>query len=152
MTILLDDIDIKGLKLIGLRVGDTYYRESAKAMTAVAYEHEPYQVTKAGPRKIFLEGVLICADYAEMQQAVNDLTELLASEGTRSVEANNVYYEVFAADGFQVSDLIVNGTATAKVTIPLTQVGKEMIDPEWLLDAEGEYVLDADGKKILDLA
>lgn len=152
MTILLNDIDIQGFSLIGLKVGNTYYREAAKAGTVISYS-EGYQVTKAGSRTIVLDGVFVCDNYPLLLSGITDLQQLLASEGIKTVEANNVLYEVFAKDGFKVSQVLVNSKATAKVEIPLMQVRNSVVNPEWLLDGEtGEFVLDAEGRRILDLS
>ena len=152
MTILLNDIDIEGFSLIGLKVGNTYYREAAKAGTVISYS-EGYQVTKAGSRTIVLGGVFVCDSYAELVSGIEQLQEVLVSEGTKTVEANNVFYEVFAKDGFKVSQVNTMGRATAKVEIPLTQVGEGVVNPEWLFDGEtGEFVLDSEGRRILDLS
>jgi hypothetical protein len=152
MTILLNDIDIIGFSLIGLKVGNTYYREAAKAGTVISYS-EGYQVTKAGSRVIVLDAVFVCDNYAALVSGIEQLQELLISEGTKTVEANNVFYEVFAKDGFKVSQVVVNSKATAKVEIPLTQTGAPVVNPEWILDGDtGEFVLDSEGRRILDLS
>lgn len=153
MPIFLNDIDIIGLKVIGLVVDDTYYREAAKSGVSFS-QGEGYQVRKAGARTIVLKGVLQTASYAQLQEAVAQLTELLGSEGTKSVESNGVYYEVFAKDGFKVSGLIQKtGNVSALLDVNLTQIGPAVVNPEWLLDGEtGEFVLDAEGRRILDLS
>ena len=140
----IDNVPYRTLGAYVTRVTDNFNRQQTKEPNFMAYGIGGYQVTKMAPMELTQELVFMADDFATLKGNVQKLHALLAAEGTRILNVDNMERECFNTKGFAVNRIrVTDSQCICQVTVPMIMVGAGVpVPPEYLLDTDGIAVLD----------
>lgn len=145
----IDGVDFENFGFTYLRLEGQWNRSPTKEIKTIGYANEAYQVTKANAREMVLKGLFISSSYAAMKAKVDQLAEMLAKPGVRTLQIDGEpFREFFCCNGFTVSQINVRGSVSAYIEVRMMEVGQPTFNPDFLTDEFGAFIL-SNGQKIL---
>lgn len=145
----IDGVDFEDFGFTYLRLDGQWNRPATKEIKTIGYLKESYQVTKANAREMVLKGLFISSSYAAMKAKVDQLAEMLAKPGVRTLQIDGEpFREFFCCNGFSVSQINVRDTVSAYIEVRMMEVGQPTFIPDFLTDEFGAFIL-SNGQKIL---
>lgn len=145
----IDGVDFEDFGFTYLRLDGQWNRPGTKEIKTINYLKEAYQVTKANAREMVLKGLFISSSYAAMKAKVDQLAEMLAKPGVRTLQiSGEPFREFFCCTGFTVSQINVRGTVSAYIELRMMEVNRPVFNPVFLTDDLGNILL-SEGQKII---
>lgn len=146
----IDSIRFSSLGLTILSTDGDFDRPAPLSGEAVAYSHEPYQITAPGFREINIRALIQEPDYASFKRVLKGLYALFKKPGLRWItKKEDALRDFFVMDGFQVSQVrAYDQEVTAILNIKLHEVAAHL---EWnnLANNAGTEIITDLGNKFI---